>query len=152
MSHRGKENFGGVLKFIVNDLHWELNYRGDAPLLIYQTNGTNHIVQIDGDLFFAIDVDLCDGEETEDIAEEEFDSYLFTMEEALKFINIMLYEDMELEYDPSIAKEDLTGDDYELFYDGENEEAFNKLEAKVAKYERILEEDIEALTKYSQIA
>lgn len=138
---RGKDNHGTLLHFIVNGLHWELNYRGDSPLLIYHTNGIKHVLQIDGDLFYPIDVNLYDVNNSSDA---EFDSYLFNMEQILEFINTMLYEDMELEYNDD-EDDETAAPDYYLYYGGKNESAFKLFEDKVAKGERILEEDIEAL-------
>ena len=39
--HYNEENeiTGSLTEVVINDLVWELNYRGDAPLLIYHTNG-----------------------------------------------------------------------------------------------------------------
>ena len=73
---------GSLLEVIINGLIWELNYRGDAPLLIYHTEGDKHILQIDGDLFYPVDVDLADLVNDEEI----YDGYLFKMEEAIKYI------------------------------------------------------------------
>ena len=60
LSNRGKENFGFLLHFNVNNFHWDLNFRGDAPLMKYMTNGEKHILQIDGDVFHPMSAVMCD--------------------------------------------------------------------------------------------
>lgn len=133
------EVIGGLELVVINDLVWELNYRGDSPLLIYRTNGSIHILQIDGDLFYPIKADLSDLEDDE----VEFDAYLFTIEEALKFLNFILYEDLELEIDEDAEEE--SGDNYYVNYNGENVAAFEKVNAKIENQEEITEEDLELL-------
>lgn len=138
MTTRGTENFGSLLSFHVNNFHWQLNYRGDAPLMIFMTNGERHILQVDGDLFHPITADLCDPKNKDDDA---YDTYIFPGKEALKFINIMLYEDMELDYDNGETEYD-SSDDYEVSYTGENHAGFEILYNKIEKYEEIFGEDI----------
>lgn len=132
-----EEITGYLLEFIINDLSWQLNFRGDAPLLIYRSNGNKHILQIDGDLFFPADIDLADLENEEEI----YDSYLFQTEEALKILNMLLYADLELESD---IEEDEKADfqPYFLEYDGEQQEAFNNILQKVKDEKVITKEDI----------
>lgn len=117
-----------------------MNYRGDAPLLIFHTNGNKHILQIDGDLFFPLEVDLADLENEDEI----YDAYLFEMDEALRMLNILLYEDMELETD---LEEDEIADfePYYIGYDGEQEDAFNKILLKIKNEDIITNEDIISL-------
>ncbi len=143
MTKRGKDYYTGLMHFIVRDMHWELNYRGDSPLLIYKTNGIKHILQIDGDLFYPIEVQR----RATKYEGEKFDGYLMPMKEVLKFINIILYEDMELEYNDGSEPGEHEGDgnDYEIYYEGENDEGFENFFAKVGKYEEILEEDVVGL-------
>lgn len=131
---------GYVLEFIINDLRWQLNFRGDAPLLIYRNNGDKHILQIDGDLFFPIDTDLADLENEEEI----YDSYLFQMEEALKMLNMLLYADLELETD--LEEEEMADfQPYLLDYDGGQKEVFNDILLKVRNEQMITNEDIISL-------
>lgn len=139
MNHRGDENYGLLLNFHVNGLHWELYYRGDAPLVIYYNHGTKHILQVDGDLFYPILVNLCDKDNTD---VDACDSYYCSIEEALKFINIMLYEDMELENEEG---EEAEWPEYDLSYIGKNEAAFKTLECRIANGDQILEADIVGL-------
>ncbi|WP_394772357.1 hypothetical protein [Mucilaginibacter sp.] len=138
MTIRGMENFGSVLSFHVNNFHWQLNFRGDAPLMIFRTNGRRHILQVDGDLFHPTTAELCDPKNKNDDA---YDTYIFPVKEALKFINIMLYEDMELDYDNCETEHD-SSDDYEVSYTGTNHQAFELLYKKIEKYEEIFAEDI----------
>lgn len=136
----GPESNGYLLEYIINDFRWILHFRGDAPLLIYRSNGDKHILQIDGDLFFPVSVDLADLENEEEI----YDGYLFQIEEALKMLNILLYEDLELETD--LEEEEI--DDfvpYFLDYDGEQQEAFNNIVQKVKEEKAITKEDIISL-------
>ena len=128
--HYNEENeiTGSLTEVVINDLVWELNYRGDAPLLIYHTNGNKHILQIDGDLFFPADADMADLENDEEV----YDGYLFPIEEALKMLNMLLYEDLELETD--LEEEEIADfEPYFLEYDGEKQEAFNNILQKVTK-------------------
>ena len=143
MMKRGKDYYTGLMHFIVREMHWELNFRGDSPLLIYHTNGIKHILQIDGDLFYPIEVQR----RATKYESEKFDGYLMPMKEVLRFINIMLYEDMELEYNDGSepGEHDGDGNDYEIYYEGENDEGFEKILEKVEKYEEILAEDMEGL-------
>ncbi len=136
----GPESNGYLLEYIINDLRWILNFRGDAPLLIYRNNGDKHILQIDGDLFFPSDVDLADLDNEEEI----YDGYLFPIEEALKMLNLLLYEDLELETD---LEEDEIADyePYFLYYEGDKENAFNKLLQKILKEKVIIKKDINSL-------
>ena len=138
MTTRGKDNYGLLLRFNINNFSWELNYRGDGPLLIFRTNGERHILQVDGDLFHATTAELCDPKNKDDDA---YDTYVFPVKEALKFINIMLYEDMELEYDNGETEND-SSDDYEVSYSGKNHKAFDLLYDKIQKYKEIFAEDI----------
>lgn len=140
MMKRGKNYYTGLMHFIVRDMHWELNFRGDSPLLQYHTNGRMHVLQIDGDLFYPIEVQR----RASKYEDEKFDGYLMPMKEVLKFINIMLYEDMELEYNDGSepGEHDGDGNDYEIYYEGDNDEGFEKILEKVEKYEQILEEDV----------
>ena len=138
MTTRGKDNYGLLLRFNVNNFCWELNYRGDAPLLIFRSNGERYILQVDGDLFHPTTVELCDPKNKDDDA---YDTYIFPVKEALKFINIMLYEDMELDYDNGETEHECS-DDYEVSYSGKNNQAFKSLQQKIEKYEEILAEDI----------
>ncbi len=135
------EEITGVLtEFIINGLRWQLNYRGDAPLLIFHTNGDKHILQIDGDLFFPVDADLADLENDE----EDYDGYLFPIEGALKMLNMLLYEDLELELDPELEE----GENYfpyDLEYDGLQHDAFNIILHKVKDEKAITKEDIISL-------
>ncbi|MBK7640877.1 MAG: hypothetical protein IPJ22_12795 [Bacteroidetes bacterium] len=128
---------GLLREVIINDLSWELNYRGDAPLLIYHTNGDQHILQIDGDLFYPLEVNLADLENEEEV----YNGFLFTMDDALSLLNILLYEDLELDNDMDDEEiEDF--EQYSLDYYGEQQEAFEKIVQKVEKKEAIVEEDI----------
>ena len=138
LANRGKENYGFLLHFHVNNFHWDLNFRGDAPLMKYMTNGKQHVLQVDGDLFHPTTAELCNPKNKDDDAN---DTYIFPVKEALKFINIMLYEDMELEYDDGETEHD-SSDDYEVSYSGENHEAFDLLYDKIQKYKEIFAEDI----------
>ena len=138
MTTRGKDNYGLLLRFNVNNFCWELNYRGDAPLLIFRTNGERHILQVDGDLFHPTTAELCNTKNKDDDA---YDTYIFPVKEALKFINIMLYEDMELEYDNGETDND-SSDDYDVSYTGTNHQAFELLHQKIENYEEIFVEDI----------
>ena len=140
--HYSEENeiTGSLTELVINGLVWELNYRGDAPLLIYHTNGNKHILQIDGDLFFPADVDLADLENDEEV----YDGYLFPIEEALKMLNMLLYEDLELETD--LEEEEIADfEPYFLEYDGEKQEAFNNILQKVKEEKAITKEDIFSL-------
>lgn len=135
-----EEITGALTEFIINGLRWQLNYRGDAPLVIFHTNGDKHILQIDGDLFFPDAVDLADPENEEEI----YDGYLFPIEEALKMLNILLYEDLELELDPELEE----GENYfpyDLEYDGLQHDAFNIILHKVKDEKAITKEDIISL-------
>jgi hypothetical protein len=133
---------GSLLEVIINDLSWELNYRGDVPLLIYYTNGDKHILQIDGDLFYPLEVNLADLENEEEV----YNGFLFTMDDALSLLNILLYEDLELDND--IDDEEIEDfEQYSLDYYGEQQEAFDKIVQKVENKEVIVEEDIILLTK-----
>ncbi len=135
-----KEVTGSLTEVVINGLVWELNYRGDAPLLIYHTNGTKHILQIDGDLFFPVDADLADLENDEEV----YDGYLFPIEEALKMLNMLLYEDLELETD--LQEEEIADFlPYFLDYDGEQQETFNNILQKVKEEKAITKEDIISL-------
>lgn len=140
--HYNEENeiTGSLTEIVINGLVWELNYRGDAPMLIYHTNGNKHILQIDGDLFFPTETDLADLENHEEI----YDCYLFPIEEALKMLNILLYEDLELELDPELEE----GENYfpyDLEYDGLQHDAFNIILHKVKDEKAITKEDIISL-------
>lgn len=140
--HYNEENeiTGSLTEVVINDLVWELNYRGDAPLLIYHTNGNKHILQIDGDLFFPADADMADLENDEEV----YDGYLFPIEEALKMLNMLLYEDLELETD--LEEEEIADfEPYFLEYDGEKQEAFNNILQKVKEEKAITKEDIFSL-------
>lgn len=140
--HYNEENeiTGSLTEIVINGLVWELNYRGDAPMLIYHTNGNKHILQIDGDLFFPTETDLADLENHEEI----YDCYLFPIEEALKMLNMLLYEDLELETDlDEEEKADFVP--YFLEYDGEQKEAFNNIVQKVKEEKAITKEDIISL-------
>ncbi len=135
-----EEITGALTEFIINGLRWQLNYRGDAPLLIFHTNGDKHILQIDGDLFFPVDADLADLENDE----EDYDGYLFPIEGALKMLNMLLYEDLELELDPELEE----GENYfpyDLEYDGLQHDAFNIILHKVKDEKAITKEDIISL-------
>ena len=112
-----------------------MNFRGDAPLMKYMTNGEKHILQIDGDVFHPVAAIMCDSKIVDDNA---IDSYIFSIDEGLRFINILLYEDLELEYEDDNDADD----EYSTSYFGENEKAFQLLNAKIEKYEQILAEDI----------
>ena len=138
LTNRGKENFGFLLHFNVNNFHWDLNFRGDAPLMKYMTNGEKHILQIDGDVFYTISADLCDPKNEEDDA---YDMYVFAIDEALRFINIMLYEDLELKYNNGESDND-PSDDYDIAYSGKNKKGFNLLSKKIKNFEQIFAEDI----------
>ena len=136
----GPESNGYLLEYIINDLRWILNFRGDAPLLIYRSNGDKHILQIDGDLFFPVSVDSADLENEEEI----YDGYLFPIEEALKMLNMLLYADLELETDlEDEEKADFVP--YFIEYDGEQQEAFNNIVQKVKEEKAITKEDIISL-------
>ena len=113
-----EEVTGSLLEFIINDIRWELNYRGDAPLLIYRSNDGKQILQIDGDLFFPDAVDL-----------------------ALKMLNMLLYADLELELNPDEYDES-DSKVYELYYDGEQHDVFNHFLQKVKEEKEITKEDI----------
>lgn len=135
-----EEVSGYLLEFIINDLRWELNYKGDAPLLIYRNNSDKHILQIDGDLFFPTEVDFAALENDEEV----YDGYLFPIEEALKLLNMLLYADLELE----INTDEYDENDrivYSLFYDGEQQDAFDSLLQKVRERKNITEDDINSL-------
>lgn len=135
-----EEIIGYLLEFIINDLRWELNYRGDAPLLIYRSKGDKHILQIDGDLYFPVSVDLADLENEEEI----YDGYLFPTEEALKMLNMLLYADLELELNPDEYDES-DPEAYILYYNGEQLDAFNNFLQKVREEIEITEGDINSL-------
>ena len=135
LSNRGKENFGFLLHFNVNNFHWDLNFRGDAPLMKYMTNGEKHTLQIDGDVFHPMSAVMCDPK-IED--EDAFDSYIFSIDEAIRLINIMLYEDLELD----IEDDNDENGEYCISYFGENENAFRLLNVKIQKYEQIFADDI----------
>lgn len=135
-----EEITGALTEFIINGLRWQLNYRGDAPLVIFHTNGDKHILQIDGDLFFPVDADLADMENEEEI----YDGYLFPIEEALKMLNILLYEDLELVLDPELEEREIYFP-YDLEYNGKNGHAFKKLLEKVKKDKVIDEKDLKSL-------
>lgn len=131
---------GSLLEFIINGIRWQLNFRGDAPLMIYRNDGNKHILQIDGDLFFPEDVELADLEEEED----EYDTYLFPLEEALKILNMLLYADLELKSD--IEEEERADfQPYFLEYEGEQQAAFNNIAQKVKEEKIITIEDIISL-------
>ncbi|MFN8296704.1 MAG: hypothetical protein U0T69_10945 [Chitinophagales bacterium] len=131
---------GSLLEFIINDLRWELNYRGDAPLLIYRSNDNKHILQIDGDLFYPVGTDLADLENDDEI----YDGYLFQIEEAIKLLNMLLYADLELESDIE-ENEKADFQPYFLEYDGQQQDAFNNLLYKVKEDQAITKEDIISL-------
>lgn len=133
---------GLLREVIINDLSWELNYRGDAPLVIYHTNGDQHILQIDGDLFYPLEVNLADLENEEEV----YNGFLFTMDDALSLLNILLYEDLELDND--IDDEEIEDfEQYSLDYYGDQQEAFENILQKVENKEAIVEEDIIGLIK-----
>ena len=97
-------------------------------------------MQIDGDLFFPVDADLADLENDE----EDYDGYLFPIEGALKMLNMLLYEDLELELDPELEE----GENYfpyDLEYDGLQHDAFNIILHKVKDEKAITKEDINSL-------
>lgn len=135
-----EEVSGYLLEFIINDLRWILNFRGDAPLLIYRSDGDKHILQIDGDLFFPVSVDLADLENDEEV----YDGYQFPIEDALKILNMLLYADLELELNPDEYDES-DSEVYELYYDGEQHDAFNHFLQKVKEEKEITEDDINSL-------
>ena len=135
LSNRGKENFGFLLHFNVNNFHWDLNFRGDAPLMKYMTNGEKHTLQIDGDVFHPMSAVMFDPK-IED--EDAFDSYIFAIDEGIRLINIMLYEDLELD----IEDDNDENGEYFISYFGENENDFRLLNAKIQKYEQIFADDI----------
>ena len=137
LTNRGKENFGFLLHFNVNNFHWDLNFRGDAPLMKYMTNGEMHILQIDGDVFHSVSTIMCDPKIVDD---NGIDSYIFSIDEGLRFINILLYEDLELENEDD--NDDDENGEYTISYFGENEKAFKLLNAKIQKCEQILADDI----------
>ena len=139
LTHRGKDYQGFLLHFDVNNFHWDLNFRGDAPLMQHMTNGKKHVLQIDGDLFYPTSVVITSDSEIKD--EEGYDSYIFPIDEGIRLINIMLYEDMELEYDNGETEND-SSDDYDVSYSGEKHQAFQLLQQKIEKYEEIFAEDI----------
>ncbi len=132
-----EEVTGYLLEFIINDIRWELNYRGDSPLLIYRSNDGKQILQIDGDLFFPDAVDLAELENDEEV----YNSYLFPIEEALKMLNMLLYADLELELNPDEYYES-DSKVYELYYDGEQHDVFNHFLQKVKEEKEITKEDI----------
>lgn len=135
-----EETTGYLLEFIINDLRWELNYKGDAPLMIYRSNGDKHILQIDGDLFFPTVVDFAALENDEEV----YDGYLFPIEEALKLLNMLLYADLELEINTDDYDE-AEQETYSLYYDGEQQGAFNHFLQKVKEEKEITEDDINSL-------
>ena len=143
LSTRGKNTYGLLLRFHMCGLHWLLHYRGDAPLVIYHADD---VLQIDGDVYCPIASNLCPARNTDDFA---YDSYLFKTEDALDFLNTMLYEDMDLEYVPDEFSnyETNNDDDYEIYYEGENGAAFELLKNKVDKLERILASDLVKLNE-----
>ena len=135
-----EEITGYLLEFIINDLRWQLNFRGDAPLLVYRSDGTKHILQIDGDLFFPKEVDFAELENDEEV----YDGYLFKTGESLKMLNMLLYADLELELNPD--EYDVSDqEEYTLYYDGEQQDAFNNLLQKVKEVKEITEDDINSL-------
>lgn len=138
--NRGKKaSNGSLLDVNINGLIWELNFRGDAPLLIYHTNGNTRILQIDGDLFFPVDDDLADMKNEDDY----YDGYLFPETEAVKFLNFILYSDLELEIEEGL--EDDNANDYFIDYIGDNEAGFEKVFAKIRKEKRLTAKDLELL-------
>lgn len=146
LTKRGEDYFTGLTHFIICEMHWELNYRGDFPLVIYYENGP--ILQIDGDLYHPIEVQLSAAEYEGKI----FDGYLMPMKEALNFINTMFYEDMELEFEEDEAGEQMeryedTRDEFDIYYEGDNGEAFKIISDKLSKWEVILEEDLVNLNR-----
>lgn len=134
---------GELLEVIINDLSWELNYRGDAPLVIYHTNGDQHILQIDGDLFYPLEVNLADLENEEEV----YNGFLFTMDDALSLLNILLYEDLELDNDMD-DEEIADFEQYSLDYYGEQQEAFEKIVQKVKNREAITKEEIISIKQF----
>ena len=139
---RGKDYYTGLTHFIVREMHWELNFRSDMLVVIYHTNGVKHILQVGGDLFYPLEVHR----RITKYEDEKYDGYLMPMKEVLRFINIMLYEDMELNYEEEGSErcED-TRDEYDLFYNGDNEKAFDVIFDKMMNWEEILEEDVVGL-------
>jgi hypothetical protein len=137
----GENYSGSLLHFIVGRLHWELNFRGDFPGLRYHTNDTKHVLQIDGDLYYPVEVKRS----LNKFGTVKFDAYRMPMNELLRFINTILYEDMELEYDEDEKISGNPRDDYEVFYEEDNNDGFNRFLEKLGKQEEILEEDVKIL-------
>lgn len=81
---------------------------------------------------------MCDPKNEEDDA---YDMYVFAMDEALRFINIILYEDLELEYNNG-ESDNNPSDDYDIDYSGKNKKRFNLLSKKIKNFEQIFAEDI----------
>ena len=148
LTKKGKDYYTGLTHFIICEMHWRLNYRGDFPLVIYRTNKIIHVLQVDGDLFYPIEVQLGAAE----YEGKKFDGYLMPMKEVLDFINTMFYEDMELELEEDEegvqmeAYED-TREEFDIYYEGDNEEAFEIISDKLSKWDVILEEDIININK-----
>ena len=99
-------------------------------------------MQIDGDLFYPLEVNLADLENEEEV----YNGFLFTMDDALSLLNILLYEDLELDNDMD-DEEIADFEQYSLDYYGEQQEAFEKIYQKVENKEVIVEEDIIGLIK-----
>ena len=96
-------------------------------------NGEWHILQVDGGLFHPITAELCNPKKKDDDA---YDTYTFPEKDAIKFIKILSYEDIKLDYDNSETEHD-SSDDYEVSYVAENYQAFKLLHQKIEKYEEI---------------
>lgn len=146
LKQKKRNLFGLLIHFAIEDMHWKLNYRGDAPLLQFHTNGVKHVLQVDGDLFFPTKVKLASSEYEEEI----FDAFLMPMEEILNFINTMFYEDLELDFEDEDDEREIyedTREEYDLFYHGDNEEGFQRIFDKMMNWDVIEEMDVVELNK-----
>ena len=140
LTKKGEDYYTGLMHFIVHEMHWELNFRGDSPVVVYYPNAAKLILQVGENLFYPLEVHR----RITKYEDEKYDGYLMPMKEVLRFINIMLYEDMELEYDDGSEPGEHAGDgnDYQIYYNGDNEKAFEKIFDKVKKGKKILERDV----------
>ncbi len=130
MQTKEKDVFGFFLWFAINNVRWQLNYHGDAPLLILHRNEFKTVLQIDGDLYYPLSHEKSS-------VKNDYEKFELTEQDGLNLLNTMLYEDMELE-DEDVA----LPNEYDLIYEGKNKMNFLKLVQKVAKNKLIVLKDI----------
>lgn len=135
---------GLLLRVDINGLIWKLNYRGDSPLQILHSNGVHHILQIDGNFFDVVDAIRNETEELDNGQQFKHHIYFIPLETTTVLLNVLLYQAMNLEYDPAL-EDDEQHTEYDIDYIGTKEEAFDTIYSKIEKQELITEEDIISL-------